>query len=256
MPMIELALGLVFIALMILPFTLGGSAMETEFPSLGLIILGLAYLAYFNHVFLPLPTIINQGLIASFAILDAMFEVFFGASIAEFGGGNLILFVISLSITYSLLKFVFGSIPILSPRAQEFITLAVLFIIARSAGEGTNYNLVLILSMVFIQVFFPQCGVVGAGTIFGPVAAAAILIIFGVSMGAGGKVMVAMIIIGLLLALSPILQMMGLVSSFQICIYGWLVQLALILFGINLVLQWFSMDLLAGIYDEMGMNKP
>jgi hypothetical protein len=235
---------------MLSPFAFGSAISDTELPSIGLAILVLAYIAYFHSIYLPIPTIINKGLIASFAIVDSIFLIFFGLDIAAFGAQNLLIFLLSLSITYSILQLVFGSIPTLSDRAKEFISLAVLFVIARTTVVG-GVNIIYGVGVALLTVFFPNCAAMTATSMYqiGFVILGIVMILFA-SFGLSDWLRIALFGFGLFWALLPSFFrfLFGFeTTSFQFCAYYWVLQMAMILFLINWILQTLAMDWMGGL---------
>ncbi len=240
--MLELVLGFVFLSIILLPFTLGGSD-ESELSSLSLGLGLLAYLAYFNHVFLPLPSFINKGLIASFAILDSLFSLFFGMDLATFGAKEFFLFITSLSMAYSVFRTIIDMIPVLNARAKELITLSMLLVLARGTSTGgTNIFYTLITALV--NVFIPSCEL-NLYSLF----SVGILVFFAliyIFKSLEGISKLAVLILGVGLVLSYLVPFLG--ANMQLCVYSWLMQLAVFMFALNFLIQTFVLDRLISVY--------
>ena len=250
-------LGLLFLILMLAPFSLGSSISETELPSLGLGLLVLAYLAYYHSIYLPIPMIINKGLIASFAIVDSIFLIFFGLDTAAFGGQNLIIFFFSLSVTYSILRTMFGSIPTLNEQAKEFMSLAVLFVIARTTAVG-GINLIYSVGVAIMTVFLPDCTAITASSLYraGFVIIGIVMLLFA-AVGLSGILRVILLLFGIFWAFLPSFfsVLFGAdIYSFQFCVYFWVLQMAMVLFLINWVFQTLAMDWMGGLVMQ-GIQK-
>ncbi len=248
--MIEFFLGLIFLSFILAPFSFGSLVSDTEIPSIGLVLLVLAYIAYFHGIFLPLPSIINKGLIASFAIVDSIFLIFFGLDIAAFGAQNLLIFLISLSVSYSILHQVFSSIPTLSDRAKEFITLAVLFVIARTTAVG-QISLIYSIGVGLVYLLFPDCGAMSINPLYqmGFGVVGIVMMIFA-AVGLSGMLRMLLLAFGLFWAFMPTFTsfLLGIpAQSFQFCVYYWVLQMAMVLFLFNWVFQSLAMDWMGGL---------
>jgi hypothetical protein len=252
--MIELILGFLFLSFMVAPFTIGSLVEDTELPSIGLILLILAYLAYFNNIYLPIPSIINKGLIASFAIVDSIFLIFFGIDTAAFGAQNLIIFLISLSVTYSILQVAFSTIPTLNDRAKEFITLAVLFVIARTTVFG-GINIIYSVGIGIISVLFPNCGAMASTGLYNAgFTVVGLLMLLFAAIALDGWMKVVLMIFGIFWTFLPTITYMILLDpfSFQFCAYFWVLQMAMVLFLLNWIFQTLAMDWMGGLLTQVG----
>lgn len=248
--MIEFFIGLIFLTFILAPFSFADQISDTELPSIGLILLVLGYAAYFHNIFLPLPLIVNQGLVASFAIVDSLFVIFFGLDIAAFGAQKLLIFLVSMSVSYSLLKLVFSSIPSLTDRAKEFIALAVLFVIARVTSTG-GVSLVYGVGVALVSILFPNCSSLSSSALYqlGFVIVGIVMILFS-AVGLSGPLRIVLFLFGLFWAMLPSIGSVLLgfsMESFQFCVYYWVLQLAMVLFLLNWVFQSLAMDWMGGL---------
>jgi hypothetical protein len=179
-----------------------------------------------------------------------MFILFFGMNIAGFGAQQLLVFLLSISVAYSVLRMVFATIPTLNPRAQEFISLAVLFVIARTTASG-QASFILGIGMALINIMFPQCADLSTSALYqmGFVVVGIVMILFS-AVGLSGPIRLLLFGFGLFWALLPSSMSVFLgisMQSIQFCVYYWVLQMAMVLFLFNWIFQASAMDWMGGV---------